>query len=125
MVDAVVVVAVQVVVEVASEAGEADVEVAGERGAPALFEDRAVQALDVAVGLRTAGANEGVAGRQFGQGGGEGRAAELVAVVRENALEPPAGGGEVLGDAPGEAAGLLGARVAGRAATSSAQPKLE
>ena len=37
-----------------------DTEVADERGAPARFEDHAVEAFDMAVGLWAAGADEGV-----------------------------------------------------------------
>jgi hypothetical protein len=45
------VVEAQVGVELASQARESGVEVAGERGAPALVEDRLVQCLDVAVAV--------------------------------------------------------------------------
>ncbi len=59
--------AVEVVVgevlrEVALEPGEAHVQVAGEGRAPALVKDRLVQRFDRAIRLRTAGADEGVAG---------------------------------------------------------------
>ena len=64
VVDAVVVVEVQVGVELASQAGVARVEVAGERGPPALIEDRLVQRFDVAVGLWAAGVDAGVAGAE-------------------------------------------------------------
>jgi len=60
LVGAVGVVLVDVVVEVAFEAGEADVQVTGEGGSPALLEDQSVQRFDVAVGLRPAGADERV-----------------------------------------------------------------
>ena len=49
VVGAVEVVVVDVLFEVALEAGEADVEVAGEGGTPALFEDQAVERFDGAV----------------------------------------------------------------------------
>ena len=52
VVDAVVVVEVQVGVELAPEAGVAGVDVAGEGGPPALVEDRGVERFDIAVGLR-------------------------------------------------------------------------
>ena len=60
------VVVVQVAGEVAAQAAVADLEVASEGGPPALFEDRAVQSFDVAVGLRSPGADLGVrnAGRE-------------------------------------------------------------
>src|SRR4051794_26490992 len=52
---AVVVVVVQVALDSASDAGEADLAKAGEDRAPAFLEDRAVQAFDVAVDLRPSG----------------------------------------------------------------------
>ncbi len=64
MVDTVVVVEVQVGVELAPQAGVAGVEVAGERGSPALVEDRLVQRLDVPVGLWATGVDAGVTGFQ-------------------------------------------------------------
>jgi hypothetical protein len=67
--------------EVAFEAGQAQVQVACEDGPPAFLEDRAVQALDVAVGLWAPGTDLAVSGAG-GQCGGEGPAAELVAVDR-------------------------------------------
>lgn len=91
VVDAVEVVVAQVGVEVAFEAGVADVEVAGEGGAPALFEDRAVQPFDVSVGLRTSGADLGDASAERGSGRAEPLVAELVAAVDEQPLESPAG----------------------------------
>jgi hypothetical protein len=95
VVDAVVVVGAEEVVEVAPQAGEADVEIAGEGWPPALLEDGAVWPLDVAVGLGAAGAGVGVArlegvGDELVEVG-----LELVAVVAEDALEGPAGGGEL------------------------------
>ena len=50
--DAIKVVEAQVGVELAAQAREAHVEVAGEGRAPALVEDRALQRLDVADGIR-------------------------------------------------------------------------
>jgi hypothetical protein len=52
----------------AAQAAEAWVEVARERGAPALVEDRLVQRLDVVVGLRAARGDAGVAGVELGGG---------------------------------------------------------
>ena len=80
MVFAVEVVVVQVVLELAPEAAVADLEEAREGGSPALFEDRAVQSFDVAVGLWAPGADLAVldTGREARV---ELAAAELVAVV--------------------------------------------
>ncbi len=80
MVLAVVVVVVQVAGEVAAQAGEADLEVAGEGGSPALFEDGAVQPFDVAVGLRAARTDLSVRGA-LRQPGGELAPPERGAVV--------------------------------------------
>ena len=66
--------------EVATQAGEADLQIACEGGSPALLEDRAVQPFDVAVGLRATGADAGVRDI-FGELRTEGLASELVAVV--------------------------------------------
>jgi hypothetical protein len=55
------VVRVDVALEVALEAGEADVQVAGERGSPAFLEDESVEGFDGAVGLRAAGADQRMA----------------------------------------------------------------
>src|SRR2546427_8563003 len=85
------VVVAQVVGEVAAESLEADLEVAGEGGAPALVEDRLVQRLDGAVGLGAAGADPGRARAEPLEGVLE-AAAKLAAVVAERPLEPPAGG---------------------------------
>jgi hypothetical protein len=90
-VDAAEVVVVDVLGEVALESGEADVEVAGEGGAPALLEDDAVKGFDSAVGLRSAGADPGVAGAELVQGVVEVDGAELAAVIAEDTLESPAG----------------------------------
>jgi hypothetical protein len=65
VVHAIGVVVVDVAGEVAFETGEADVEVAGEGWAPAFFEDQPREGLDVAVGLGTTGADEGVAVLSF------------------------------------------------------------
>ena len=90
VVGAVEVVVVDVLVEVALEPGEADVEVAGEGGPPAFFEDQPVQGFDVAVGLRAAGPDQSVADAELGEGGAEVGGAELAAVVAEHSFEPPA-----------------------------------
>jgi hypothetical protein len=60
-----------------------------------------VEPFDVAVGLRPAGADLGVADAG-GQSGAECLSAELVAVVDEDTLELPASGLELWGDAAGE-----------------------
>ena len=116
------VVVVEVAVEVAFEAGEAEVEVAGEGGPPAFLEDQPVQRFDVAVGLRAAGVDQRVPRAEPLEGGAEVAGAELAAVVGEHALEPPAGGLSSARDALGELGGLL--RRSGcpwRQMTSSAQ----
>ena len=64
VVDAVEVVVDEVTVELAAERAVAGVEVAGEGGSPALVEDRLLQRLDVAVGLRSAGVDVGDAGAE-------------------------------------------------------------
>ncbi len=64
---AAVVVVVDVVGEVAFEAGEANVQVAGEGGPPAFLEDQPVQGFDGAVGLGAAGADQGVADAELGR----------------------------------------------------------
>ena len=109
--DAVVVVEAQVGVELALEAGVAGIEVAGKRRSPALIEDRLVQRLNVAVGLRTTGADPGEIDLQPLNRGRE-VALELVAVVGEQPLQAPAGGAQISGDATGQPRGLLGGRVA-------------
>src|SRR5665811_1692849 len=60
MVNPVEVVEAQVGVELALEATQARLHVAGEGGSPALVEDRLVQGLDIDVGLRAAGVDTGV-----------------------------------------------------------------
>jgi hypothetical protein len=81
VVDSVCVVEGEVGVEFAAQAGVARVEVARERGPPALVEDRLVQRFDVPVGLRPAGVSAAVADAETGERVGKGGAAELVAVV--------------------------------------------
>ena len=76
------VVVVDVLVEVATQAGEADVEVAGEGGSPAFFEDQSVQCFDGAVGLGAAGADPGVPDTELVERVAEVAGAELAAVVR-------------------------------------------
>jgi hypothetical protein len=61
------VVVVDVGLEVVFEAGEADVEVAGEGWSLAFFEDQAVEGFDGAVGLGAAGADQGVADAELGE----------------------------------------------------------
>ena len=81
VVDAVVVVELQVGIELASEAGIAGEDVSGERGSPAFVEDCFVERLDVAVGLGAAGVDAGVPGAESVEGVLEVEAAELVAIV--------------------------------------------
>ena len=91
VVDAVEVVVVDVVGEVAFEACEAEVEVAGESGPPALFEDQSMERFDGAFGLGAAGANQGVLEAEVAERVSEVACAELAAVVCEDALEAPSG----------------------------------
>src|SRR5664280_3452404 len=105
------VVEAQVGIELAFEPCVAGVEVARERGSPALVEDRLVQRLDVPVGLRPAGVDAGVAHLQRLECRGE-VALELVAVVAEHPLQLPAGGLQLPCDTSGEDAGLSGGWVA-------------
>jgi hypothetical protein len=63
-VGAVVVVGLEVLVEVALKAGHLGYERAGESGSPALLEDRQLQALDAAVGVRATGLDEALAGAE-------------------------------------------------------------
>jgi hypothetical protein len=71
VVDAVAVVVGEVGVELAVQACEAGVEVAGEGGSPAFVEDRLVQRFDVAVGLGAAGVDAAVACPELRDGGRE------------------------------------------------------
>ena len=80
-----------------------------------------MQGLDVAVGLGSAGADQGVADAELVEGGAEVVGAELAAVVGEDALELPAGPGEVGADPAGELGGLGSGRVACGQLISSAQ----
>jgi len=111
VVDAVVVVEAQVGVELAFQAAQARLHVAGEGRTPALVEDRLVQRLDVAVGLRAPGMDAGVLGAQALHCRGE-LALELVAVVREEALQAPACGLEVSRYPASQLGCLLRARIA-------------
>src|SRR6185436_5299025 len=112
VVNAVVVVEGEVGVELASEAAVARVEVAGEGRSPAFVEDRLVQRLDVAVGLWAPGVDAGVADGAALEQLAERGAAELVAVVGEDAFQAPARRLQRIGDAAREAAGLQRGRVA-------------
>ena len=112
MVDAVGVVVGEVAVELALEACVAGVEVAGEGGSPAFLEDRLVQRFDVAVGLRAARVDVRDLRAEPLDRGVEALAPEFVAVVGEDALEPPAGGLQLACDTAGEDRGLRGGRVA-------------
>ncbi len=110
--DAVEVVEGEVALELAPEAGEARVQVACEGRPPALVEDRLVQRLDVTVGLGATGVDVGDARAETLDAGVEERALELVAVVGEDAFEPPASRLQLARHAPGELRGLLCRRVA-------------
>ena len=70
-----------------------------------------MECLDVAVGLRTAGADAGMTSIELGDGGAE-VALELVAVVAQHAFEAPTGGLQLAGDATCEGACLAGGGVA-------------
>ena len=111
--DAAVVVLVDVVSEVALEAGEADVEVAGEGRPPALLEDQPVERFDGGVCLWSAGADQGVLDAEPLECGPKVARAELAAVVAEDPLQPPACAGEVGADPSGELRGLQ-PRLGGR-----------
>jgi len=81
VVNAVVVVEREVGGEFAAQAGGARVDVARERGAPALVEDRLVERFDVAVGLWSAGMDAAVVNLEALEGLFECVAAKFVAVV--------------------------------------------
>jgi hypothetical protein len=101
VVNAVVVVEVEVGVLLAAQSRQARLDVACEGWSPAFVEDRLVERFDVAVGLRAAGVDGCVACLQARDRVDE-RALELVGVVSEQTLERPAGGLEILCDAAGE-----------------------
>jgi hypothetical protein len=71
-----------------------------------------VESLDVAVGLRSAGMDAAVTGLSFSRVLVKAVAKELVAVVGEHSLKPPAGCLQLPGDALGELARLPGGGVA-------------
>jgi hypothetical protein len=108
VVDAVGVVVAQVGVELSFQPCVAGIEIARERGAPALVENRLVQCLDVTVGLWSAGVDAAVAGTELLETAGELASTELVAVIGEHPLQAPASGLELMRDASCELAGLLG-----------------
>ena len=85
MLGAVEVAVVDVALEVAFESGEAHVQVAGEGGTPALFEDQPVQRLDGTVRLGSAGADERVPRVELLEGGAEVGGAKLAPVIGEDA----------------------------------------
>jgi hypothetical protein len=118
VVDAIVVIEAQVGVELSFQPGVARVDVAGEGGSSALLEDRLVERLDVAIRLWSAGMDSTVAGLELLQCGRE-VAAELVAVIGEHPLQPPAGGLQLPCDPLGELAGLSSGGVPCLQITSS------
>ncbi len=75
-----------------------------------------MQGLDVPVGLRATGVDAAVVDAEALEGGLEVAASELAAVIREDALEPPAGRRELRGDAASQARGLLAGGLAPGAA---------
>ena len=104
----------QVAFEFAPEAGLLGDQVAGEGLLPACSDDRALDALDAPVGLRSAGVDEALASAEFRDGPAERAGAELGAVVGNHALQPPTAGGQILGDAASQLPGPTGQRVAWR-----------
>src|SRR5262249_23610172 len=80
---------------------------------PALFEDRLLQALDVTVRLRAAGADPALLDGESLERLPEVSGAILGAVVRDHGLQPPARAGELGGDTLDERAAVLGGRVLG------------
>jgi hypothetical protein len=76
-VGAVVVVVDEVFVEVAGEGGLLGDQRPGERGAPALFEDGELDALDAAVAVGASGADEALSAAEAPDGGAEVLGAEL------------------------------------------------
>jgi hypothetical protein len=71
-----------------------------------------VECLDGAVGLRPAGADQGVSSAELAECGAECAGAELAAVVGEQALQAPARRLQLGGDAAGEPRGVPAGRVA-------------
>ena len=80
-VGAIVVVVDEVLVEVAGEGGFLGDQRSGERGAPALFEDGQLDALDAAVAVGASGVDEALSGTEALDAGSEVLGAELRAVV--------------------------------------------
>src|SRR5215213_10750643 len=85
---------------------------AREGGAPALFEDGQLDAFDAAVAVRSAGADEALAGAEPLDRLAELPGAEFRAVVGCDLFELPAAVGELVRDAVQEFAGVARARVA-------------
>jgi hypothetical protein len=81
------VVVAEVALQVALEASEADVQVAGERRPPAFLEDRAMDGLDGAVCLRATGADQRLPCAELRERVAKRLRAKLAAVVAENALQ--------------------------------------
>jgi hypothetical protein len=95
-------VVVEVLLEVAFEAGGADVQVADEGGPPAFLEDQPMESFDCAVGLWAAGADQRVADAELAQRRAKVVGAEFAAVIGEDALQLPARRRELGGDSAGE-----------------------
>ena len=112
MVHTVEVVVVEVAVELPLQAGVAGVEVAGEGGSPTLVEDRLVERFDVPVRLRAAGVDVRDRCAEPLDRGVEALAAKLVAVVGEEAFQPPARGLQLASDTTRERRCLRRRRVA-------------
>jgi hypothetical protein len=112
VVDTVVVVVGEVALELAAKAGVAGVEVAGEGGSPALLKDQRCRASTWPL---VCGRPERMWGAERGDGLLEGLTLELVAVVAEHALEPPAGPLQLARDPAREPRGVDGGGVVGAA----------
>jgi hypothetical protein len=89
--------------EVLFEGGAFGGEGSGEGWSPALFEDRELEAFDVAVGGWSAGSDAAVLDCEGGEFVGEVFGAELRAIVGDDRAEFPAGCGELCRDAVNQA----------------------
>jgi hypothetical protein len=98
----------QVAGEISRQAVELGHETAREGRSPALFEDRPLDSLDSAIGGRTSGSDEAVAGAQVVQRVVEDGTSELGAIVGQDTFEAPAVGCQIGGDSPGQGRGPPG-----------------